>query len=88
MKVKRYSEEQIVRVLREVEAGKSIASVCRECGVSEQTVYRWRSKYHGLAESDVQRLRELTEENVRLKRIVADQALDNAALKELLSKKW
>jgi putative transposase len=84
----RYSEEQIIRILKEVESGTSVAEVCRKYGVSEQTVYRWRSKYGGLETSELQRLRELETENARLKRIVAQQVLDLDALKELVSKKW
>ncbi|GAH51531.1 unnamed protein product [marine sediment metagenome] len=88
MKRKRYSEEQIVRILGEVRTGKSIAAVCREYGVSEQTVYRWRSQYGGMEVSEVRRAKELEEENRRLKRIVAQQAMDIDALKDVLSKKW
>jgi putative transposase len=84
----RYKEEQIIRILKEVEGGTSIAEVCRKYGVSEQTVYRWRSKYGGLDTSELQRLRELEAENSRLKRIVAQQVLDIDTLKELLTKKW
>jgi putative transposase len=84
----RYKEEQIIRILKEVENGISVAEVCRKCGVSEQTVYRWRNKYGGLDTSDLQRLRELEAENSRLKRIVAQQALDIDALKAVVSKKW
>ena len=84
MKKKRYTEEQIVRILGEVDGGKTVVSVCREYGVSEQTVHRWKGKYRGMSLADVQRLRELEKENVRLKKLVADQALDNAMLKELL----
>ena len=67
----RYSEEQIIRILKEVETGVTVAEVCRKHGVSEQTVYRWRNKYGGLETSELQRLRELEAENSRLKRIVA-----------------
>jgi len=88
MKGKRYTEEQILRFLKEVEGGKAIAEVCREHGVSEPTLYRWRSKYGGLEESELRRLRELEAENRRLRSVVADQALDIAALKEVVSKKW
>jgi len=88
MKGKRYSEEQIVRILKEVEGGRSVAEVCREYGVSEQSVYRWRTKYGGLEVSDVRRLKQLEEENARLKKLVADQALDIQLLKEINSKKW
>ena len=84
----RYKEEQIIRILKEVEAGSSVAEVCRKYGVAEQTVYRWRSKYGGLETSELQRLRELEAENSRLKRIVAQQVLDIDALKEVVSKKW
>lgn len=84
----RYSEEQIIRILKEVESGTSVAEVCRKYGVSEQTVYRWRSKYDGLETSELQRLRELETENARLKKIVAQQVLDIDALKDLVSKKW
>lgn len=84
----RYKEEQIIRILKEVENGTKVAEVCRQYGVSEQTVYRWRSKYAGMATSELQRLRELEAENSRLKKIVAQQALDIDALKELAAKKW
>jgi putative transposase len=88
MKGKRYSEEHIVRILRELDGGKSMAEVCRQHGVSEQSVYRWRSKYADMGVSDLRRLKELEAENRRLKHVVAEQALDNAALKEVLGKKW
>jgi len=88
MKGKRYSEEQIIRILREVESGKSVAQVCREQGVSEQTVYRWRSRYSGMDIAELRRLKELEEENRRLKKLVADQALDIQILKEVNAKKW
>jgi putative transposase len=84
----RYTEEQIIRVLKEVESGISVTEVCRKYGVAEQTVYRWRNKYGGLDTSELQRLRELEAENNRLKRIVAQQALDIDVLKEVVSKKW
>jgi len=84
----RYKEEQIIRILKEVESGASVADVCRKYGVSEQTVYRWRSKYGGLDTSELVRLRELEAENSRLKKIVAQQVLDMDALKDLLTKKW
>ncbi len=84
----RYKEEQIIRSLREIESGTSVAEVCRKYGIAEQTVYRWRSKYAGLDTSELQRLRELEAENSRLKKIVAQQALDIDALKDLVSKKW
>lgn len=84
----RYKEEQIIRILKEVDSGISVAEVCRKYGVAEQTVYRWRNKYGGLDTSELQRLRELEAENSRLKRIVAQQALDIDVLKEVVSKKW
>jgi putative transposase len=88
MKGKRYSEERIIGILREVESGVSIAEVCRKHGVSEWSVYRWRAKYRGMDVSEAKRLRALEDENARLKRIVAQQAMDIDALKEVLSKKW
>ena len=84
----RYSEAQIIRILKEVENGTSVAEVCRQYGVAEQTVYRWRNTYGGLDTSELQRLRELEAENSRLKKIVAQQALDIDALKEVVAKKW
>ena len=84
----RYNEEQIIRILKEVETGTSVAEVCRKYEIAEQTVYRWRSKYGGLGTSELQRLRELEAENSRLKRIVAQQVLDIDTLKEIVSKKW
>lgn len=88
MKGKRYSEEQILGVLKEVEGGKAVAEVCRSHGISEPTLYRWRSKYGGLEDSELRRLKELETENRRLRHVVSEQALDIAALKEVVSKKW
>lgn len=87
-KGKRYSQEQIIRILREVDNGTTVAEVSRKYGVSENTVYRWKSHYGDMEAAELQRLKELEHENSRLKRIVAQQALDIDALKELLSKKW
>jgi len=88
MKKTRYTEEQVVKILGELKNGKSIAETGRQYGVSEQTIHRWRTKYGDMTVSEVRRLRELEAENRRLKEIVAQQALDNAVLKDLLSKKW
>ena len=85
---KRYSEEQILGILREVETGTSVLEVCRKYGVSENTVYRWKSKFGDMNQEQLWQLKQLEAENARLKRIVAQQALDNEALKELLAKKW
>lgn len=87
MKGKRYTEEQIIRLLREAEA-RSVGEVSREHGVSEWSLYRWRKKYGDMDISDAKRLRALEKENARLKRIVAQQAIDIDALRELVSKKW
>lgn len=86
MKKKRYTEEQIVRILSEVREGKSIAETSRQYGVSENAIYVWRKKYGEMDVSEVKRLKELEAENRKLKEIVAEQALDNKALKYLLSK--
>ena len=89
MKQERFSEERIVGILREAEKDeKSVADLCRDHGIAEQTFYRWRRKYGGLETSDVQRLKELTAENARLKRLLAERDLEVDALKELLAKKW
>ena len=87
-KGKRYSEEQIIHILDEVRNGKAVAQVCREYGVAEATVYRWRNQYGDMDRSELKRLRELEAENRRLKKIVAQQALDMDILKDVLSKKW
>jgi putative transposase len=85
---KRYTDEQIIAVLKEVEAGAKVQDVCRKYGMSDVTYYAWKSKYAGLTISELKRLKTLEEENRRLKQIVAEQALDNRALKELLSKNF
>ena len=85
---KRYTEEQIIAVLKEAEAGAKTSEVCRKHGVSEATFYKWKAKYAGLTVSELKRLRSLEDENRRLKQIVAQQALDNWALKELLAKNF
>jgi putative transposase len=86
MKRARFSEEQIIGVLKEAEVGAKIGELCRRHGISDATFYTWRSKYGGLEISEMRRLRQLEEENRRLKSIVADQALDLRALKDVLSK--
>ena len=84
MRKSRFSDEQIVGILKEHAAGDGAGTLCRRHGISQQTRYRWKQKYDGLEGQDVRRLKALEEENVRLKRLVAEQALDNQALKELL----
>ena len=88
MKQKRYTEEQIIGFLKAHEAGARIADLIREHGFSEQSFYRWKSKYGGMEVSEARRLRELEAENARLKRLLADAELDKAALKELVEGKW
>jgi putative transposase len=83
-----YSEEQIIRTLKEVEAGAKVDEVCRKLGVTVTTFYRWKSKFGGMDVSDAKRLKQLEEENAKLKKLVAEQLLDNQALKLVLSKKW
>jgi putative transposase len=88
MKRKRFSEEQIIGVLKEHEAGVKTADLCRKHGISEATFYNWKSKYGGLEVSEARRLRSLESENAKLKKLLAEAHLDNAALKDLLTKKW
>ena len=88
MKRKRFSEEQIIGVLKEHEAGSKTADLCRKHGISEATFYNWKSKYGGLEVSEAKRLRALESENAKLKKLLAEAHLDNAALKDLLTKKW
>ena len=88
MKARKYTEEQIIAVLKEGEAGAQVSELCRKYGMSDATYYNWKAKYAGLTVSELKRLKALEEENRRLKQIVADQALDNLALKELLSKNF
>ncbi len=85
---KRYTEEQIIAVLKEAQAGVSIPELSRKHGVSDVTIYKWKAKYSGLEVSDLRRMKALEEENRKLKQIVAEQALDNRVLKELLSKNF
>ena len=88
MKRARFTEDQIVGVLKEHEAGAKTADLARKHGVSEATLYNWKAKYGGMDVSDAKRLRSLEEENRKLKKLLAESMLDQAALKELLSKKW
>jgi putative transposase len=88
MKAKQYTEEQIIAFLKEGESGAKVADLCRKYGMSDATYYNWKSKYSGMTVNELKRLKALEEENRRLKQIVAEQALDNRALKELLSKNF
>ena len=88
MKRSRFSEEQIIAVLKEQEAGMPTAEVCRRHGISSATFYKWKSKFGGLEVSDARRLRTLEQENSRLKQLLAEAMLDNVVLKDLASKKW
>lgn len=88
MKKKRHSVEQIMRILREADGGRSVLDICREHNISEQTFHRWKRKYGNMEISDAKRLKELEEENRRLKTMVADQALHIEVLKEVNAKKW
>ncbi len=88
MKRKRFSEEKIIGVLKESEAGAKTDDICRRHGISSATFYTWRKKYGGMDASEAKRLHELEIENAKLKRIVADQMLDMSSMKELLAKNW
>ena len=88
MKTQRFTEEQIIAVLKEQEAGAKAAELCRKHGISEATFYNWKAKYGGMDVSDARKLKALEDENAKLKKLLAEQMLDAAALRELLAKKW
>ena len=88
MKKSRYTEEQIAFALKQAEVGTPVAEVCRKLGIAEQTFYRWKTKYSGMMPSDVKRLKQLEEENAKLKKLVADLSLDKIMLQDVISKKW
>ncbi len=88
MKRSRFSDEQIIAIVKEQEAGTRTADVCRKHGISDATFYKWKAKYGGLEISEARRLKALEDENARLKRLLADAMLDNAALKEIAGKNW
>ena len=88
MKRSRFTEEQIIGILKEHEAGVSVAELCRKHGVSDASIYNWKARFGGMDVSEARRLKALEDENTRLKRLLADAMLDNAALKDLVRKKW
>lgn len=88
MKRSRFLEEEVIAILKEQEAGVSVADLCRKHGVSDASIYRWKAKFGGMDVSEARRLRTLEDENANLKRILADAMLDNDALKDLLGEKW
>ena len=88
MKRSRFTDEQIISILKEHEAGVPVSDLCRKHGVSDASVYKWKAKYGGMDVSEARRLKALEDENAKLKRMLADAMLDNVALKDLLGKKW
>jgi putative transposase len=88
MKRSRFTEDQIIGILKEHEAGVAVADLCRKHGVSNASIYKWKAKYGGMDVSEARRLKALEDENGKLKKLLADSMLDNAALKDLLGKKW
>ncbi len=88
MKKQRFTEERIIAVLKEQEAGMKVADLCRKYGISDATFYNWKAKCGGMEVSEAKRLKALEEENAKLKKLLAEQMLDAAALRELLAKKW
>ena len=88
MKRSRFTEDQIIGILKENEAGVPVADLCRKHGVSNASIYKWKARYGGMDVSEARRLKALEDENAKLKRLLADAKLDNSALKDLLGKKW
>jgi putative transposase len=88
MKRKRFSEEQIIGILKEHESGLAVADLCRKHGVSDASIYKWKARYGGLDVSEAKRLKQLEDENSKLKKLLAEAMLDNAMLKDITSKKW
>jgi len=88
MKRNRFTDEQIIGILKEHEAGMPVSELCRKHGVSDASIYKWKAKFGGMDISEARRLKTLEDENTKLKRLLADAMLDNAALKDLLGKKW
>ena len=88
MKPSRFTEEQIIGILKQAQAGMKIVDLCRTHGISDVTFYNWRTKYGGMEVSDAKRLKQLEDENKKLKQMLADTMLENGAIKDVLSKKW